>query len=383
MYNFSVFYIEANVVCILVFAILLVYNYFNIDRQEKQIKFDHVLMAFMFYFFIDCIWASIEDGIIPKTRFAVVLTDFLIYLGMALTAFSWLEYALAYEQIPQRNRPRNRLALMFPFILSTFALILHYIIAPQSLFDGNLDPLPAYNIYLCTVPYIYIAIILFYTVRKAWKEKNRSEKRKHLFIGVFPLIVIMGGLVQMLAFPYIPIYCFTCLILMLVFYIQSIELQISLDPLTNLNNRGQLNRYIANPSNLHPEGRLTLAVMLDIDDFKKINDTYGHSEGDNALIIVSESLRRAMGRHGMPSFIGRYGGDEFILIIHPYAKEETDGLISDIRDEISSRSMDEPYTLSIGVGYDELHDEDDSIQECIKRADRNLYIDKKRRNKGR
>jgi GGDEF domain-containing protein len=103
-------------------------------------------------------------------------------------------------------------------------------------------------------------------------------------------MVIVGGIIQMLFFPYIPIFCFTCLIVMLIFYIQSIELRISLDSLTNLNNRGQLNRYISQSSSLHQDGRLTIVIMIDIDNFKEINDIYGHAEGDNALIIVSESI---------------------------------------------------------------------------------------------
>ena len=108
--------------------------------------------------------------------------------------------------------------------------------------------------------------ILFYTIRMARKEENPSEKRKHLFIGFFPLVTIIGGLVQMLFFPYIPVYCFTCMIIMLIFYIQSIEIRISLDPLTNLNNRGQLKRYISQPSNLHLEGRLSV-IFIHIPQF--------------------------------------------------------------------------------------------------------------------
>ena len=88
MYNsFAVYYIESNLVCVLVFVILLLHNHFNIDRQEKQIKFDHVLVAFMFYFLVDCLWAAITVEVIPKTRGIVVFNDFLIYLAMAATIY--------------------------------------------------------------------------------------------------------------------------------------------------------------------------------------------------------------------------------------------------------------------------------------------------------
>ena len=66
MNSFSFYYIEANIVCVIVFGIILLHNYFNIDRQEKQVRFDKVLTAFILYFLADCVWACIVDGLLPK-----------------------------------------------------------------------------------------------------------------------------------------------------------------------------------------------------------------------------------------------------------------------------------------------------------------------------
>ena len=80
MHDFAVYYIETNILCVIVFVILLLHNHFNIDRQEKQIKFDHVLLAFIFYFLVDCFWAAIVDGLIPKRGVVMITILFLIYL---------------------------------------------------------------------------------------------------------------------------------------------------------------------------------------------------------------------------------------------------------------------------------------------------------------
>lgn len=378
MDGFAVFYIEANIVCILVFGIVLLHNHFNIDRQEKQIKFDHVLIVFMAYFLVDCLWAMTVSGMIQKSRMLVVVNNFLVYLLLSATMYLWLQYVMAYEQVPHRNRPINKFAVLFPFIISTLAMIVHYIIAPKSLINSELDALPAYYIYLVAVPYIYMAAIMFYTIRKSRMEKQMTEKRKHLFIGFFPLMVIAGGIAQLM-FPYIPIYCFSAMILMLIFYIQSIELRISMDPLTQLNNRSQLTHYISSKSNLYLEGRTTVVIMMDIDGFKSINDTYGHYEGDQALINVSDTLKKAVNSHSMPSFLCRYGGDEFILIIHPEKAEETEELIRQIRDELDKISKDSNYPLALSIGYDELLGTQDTVRSCIRRADKKLYIDKEYR----
>ena len=172
------------------------------------------------------------------------------------------------------------------------------------------------------------------------------------------------------------------LILMLLLYIQSIELRISTDPLTQLNNRGQLMRYTSQKSNLYVEGRLTVVVMMDIDSFKAINDKYGHAEGDRALVIIADALNTAVNKCSMPSFLSRYGGDEFILILHPVAMEETDRLVCEIRDEIALAERDTPFSLSISVGCDQLGGVQDSIQSCIRRADKKLYLDKEYRKLG-
>ena len=375
MTSFAFYYIEANIVCILVFAVLLLYNHFSIDRQEKQVKFDFALLAFMLYFAGDCFWAAISAEILPKTRLSVASNSFLLYLFMTLITYSWLQFVMAFEQAPRRNLPLNRFAVAFPFLVSTLVLILHYIIAPHTLIDSELNMLPAFSVYLVAVPYIYMAAILFYTIRKARQTQNPASKRKHLFVGFFPLMTIIGGLIEMLFLPEVPIFCNTSMVLMLVFYIQSLLAKVSLDPLTGLNNRGQLERYCSQRGNLLMPDRKTFAVMMDIDRFKSINDTYGHAEGDRALVQVSGALKAAMGRHNMPSFLCRYGGDEFIMIVHPAAAEEVEDLIRDIRAEVKSWSTE--HSLSISAGYDELRGAEDSIEECIERADKKLYQDKK------
>ena len=256
-------------------------------------------------------------------------------------------------------------------------LAVAYLINPNMLIDENLKTTGMFDFFFVCVPYIYLIAVVFYELRKAIKEKDPIEKKKHLSIGLFPLMVVLGGLLQILVMPTLPIFCFSCTIFMLIFFIRSIDDQVSTDPLTKLNNRGQLTRYISQESNLKIEGRKTYAVMMDINDFKKINDTYGHAEGDKALVLLSQALVHAVRNHNMPLFLGRYGGDEFIMIAHPEESNEIENLIRTIRKYIIAKCENEnrPYVLSIGIGYEE-YDDEDSFQKCILRADEKLYIDK-------
>lgn len=380
MTEYFIYYTESNIVCIVIFSIMLLHDLFGVDRQEKQIKYDYALIAFMLYFLTDAVWASVIAGILPKNRFAVLAINFATYVIMAAITYCWLEYILAVEQYPHRNRPINKFAMLFPFLVSTIALIVTWLVSPGTLMNDALEPQPVFFLFLVCVPIINIVAVLFYSLRKALKEENPIEKRKHLSIGFFPLMVILGGLTQIIFLPKTPIFCFSSTILMLIFFVQSMDVKISLDPLTGLNNRGQLVRYVSMKSNLHVDGSLTYVIMLDVNDFKMINDTYGHAEGDRALVILADSLKTVARNHSTPIFLARFGGDEFILIAHLKDKAALEELIREIREMIAvqCRNAGTPYQLSVGIGYSELRPEQDSFQICMQRADQNLYLDKER-----
>ena len=385
MSSYFVYYTEASIVCVIIFAIMLFRDLFNVDRQEKQIKYDHALIAFMFYFVSDALWAAVIAGMLPRNLFTVLTTNFANCILMAAITYTWLRYVMAVEQIPDRDKPIKRFAIISPFLISTIALIATYLAAPRMLLSEALELQPAYSAFQISVPIIYIVAVLFYAIQRAIAVDSPIDRKRHLFVGFFPLMVIVGGLIQVLLLPETPIFCFCSAILMLVFYINSMEAQISTDPLTQLNNRGQLLHYTSQRTNLHREGRRTFVVMFDINDFKSINDTHGHSEGDRALILMAESLRDVVKKHSTPMFLARYGGDEFTLVVHPTDDGEMPPLIDEIREQIAARCRAEgtPYVLSVGAGYDELVGEDDTFPKCMERADEKLYLDKARQKERR
>ncbi|MBQ6552287.1 MAG: GGDEF domain-containing protein [Clostridia bacterium] len=375
--QYFLYYTVSNVICAIIFGIMLAHDLASIDRQEKQIKFDRALIAFMLYFISDSVWAGVDSGIIPKTHFSVFVTNLANCVIMAAITYLWLRFVMAVEEVVDRDRRGTIFSIMLPLILSTAALIATYIAAPQVLIDENLETMPAFDIFLVAVPFIYIIAVIVFSVRKIKIEDNPIEMKKHVSVGFFPLIVIAGSAVQLLALTTTPIFCFACAILMLVFYIQQMDERISTDPLTQLNNRGQLLRYVSQP-NLRKEGRRTYVMMIDINDFKDINDTYGHAEGDRALRIISDALRNAAQRYNFPLFLGRYGGDEFIIIMHPGSEKDIENLPAEIRAQIELGSSVEnlPYSISVGIGYDELRAGGDTFQQCQQRADHKLYLDK-------
>lgn len=378
MSEYFIYYSASNIVSCIVFGIMLAHDRLSIDKQEKQLKYDDALIAFMLYFLSDAIWSGVDSGVFPVNRFTVLTTNFINFIIMTAITSRWLMYAMAVEQIPIRDKRSTKIIIFIPFIVSVIGVIITYIFAPNLLLDENLKNTNLYDAYLVSIPYIYIIVVIIYAIKKAITEKDPIEKKNHLYIGFFPIMVLAGGLMQMILMPRLPIFCFSCMILMIIYYIQFMESQISLDPLTKLNNRGQLTRYVSQNSNLKIDGRKTFVIMIDINDFKMINDNYGHAEGDNALLIVAKSLTVTLRNQSYPMFLGRYGGDEFVLIVYPVKADEVNTLIKEIRESIRNNCKNEnkPYILSIGIGYDEFLGNQDTFSNCIQRADNKLYLDK-------
>jgi diguanylate cyclase (GGDEF)-like protein len=119
--------------------------------------------------------------------------------------------------------------------------------------------------------------------------------------------------------------------------------------------------------------------IMDINGFKRINDTYGHYEGDKALAETANILKRAIG--GTPMFLARYGGDEFAILGFLKGMDEAESLKLKIQRYFADSNVDvsRDYDIVMGVGYYEYgpgHGE--TIQQLIAGADKNLYADKER-----
>ena len=103
-----VFYAEFNVACFILFAIMLGHDLMGVDRQEKRIKFDYALGAFMLYFVADTFWSAVLREQLPKTEASVAICNFATFLCMGAITLMWLRFAMTVEQVPNRNRPLNR-----------------------------------------------------------------------------------------------------------------------------------------------------------------------------------------------------------------------------------------------------------------------------------
>ncbi len=142
------------------------------------------------------------------------------------------------------------------------------------------------------------------------------------------------------------------------------------DKLTNIFNRRKLDELLQTEINRSKRFNHIFGVaILDIDHFKKTNDTFGHQAGDKVLVEISKILKTHIRK---TDFVGRFGGEEFVIICPESDKQGTYNLIENIRLAISNHNFQEVGNITASFGIAMLKKED-TINSLLKRADKTLY----------
>lgn len=161
-------------------------------------------------------------------------------------------------------------------------------------------------------------------------------------------------------------------------YQTTIENQLLLDVLTGLHNRRSYEKYILIKWNESIQNQTSLSVaMIDIDYFKKINDTYGHQEGDRVLKIIASTIQKALPKDN--NFVARYGGEEFIIILPNLSKEDAELVTQNVCEMVFNQSIPninspvcDVLTISIG-GSTMIPTQCDSMLTFMYHTDEMLY----------
>lgn len=142
------------------------------------------------------------------------------------------------------------------------------------------------------------------------------------------------------------------------------------DPLTGLANRRKLDEIL---NAWTSEGRLFSLLMLDIDHFKSINDTYGHLKGDEALKKLAETIQNALPD---PGDCFRYGGEEFVILLTETDALKAYNLAEKIRGNIERMNLIPERTITVSIGLAEFPTHANSLHELFRLADEALYESK-------
>ena len=153
--------------------------------------------------------------------------------------------------------------------------------------------------------------------------------------------------------------------------IERIEQSADTDPLTKLGNRRSYEQAL---ETLDVPTSLPLSVILgDVNYLKYVNDTMGHTAGDNLLRTIAQTLG-GICPDGASAY--RIGGDEFVLLLPRISLETAETVVADIHQAIAQRKLQSPFVVSIALGIAAKETMDQNLRECIALADNNMYLNK-------
>lgn len=310
------------------------------------------------------------DGLdFPGARIISFFGDSMLYIANMILSFSLCMYTdLRLYRDPRRIRklyPKLAVPSIFCILLLIPNLKWQFIF---SISDENIYKREA-------VGYLYYLVSLFYlgyTLLLKRRYVRQYEKKAFFPIWMFIIPFAAGTLTQL--FVYGVSLAWTSVALGLVGIHMSLQNELSyIDPLTNLYNRNYLDHILSDIDN---RGVSIVGLMIDLDFFKSINDKYGHSVGDDALVDAARIIKTSI----PPKAVAiRFAGDEFIVIMRTKDKSEVIDIEKSIRSAVEEFNAlgQKQYSLSFSIGGSMLNI---SIDEFLREMDENMYIDKKKRH---
>ena len=206
------------------------------------------------------------------------------------------------------------------------------------------------------------ACFLIYTVVRFNTKFQNCNLYALSMIGIF----VLAGVVMQAVDPTVRVVWLTIAVGMILFYIYYCSVILHTDGLTGLLNRRSFDAAVA--ANAKP----VAVIMLDVNNFKFVNDTYGHRYGDRCLTTIGTTLKEAYGKDGL---CFRFGGDEFCVILrrHIYA---VDALNKAFLEKLAEKRGTDENLPTGARRYGHYIPQQNTLAEAIEQADRDMYQNK-------
>lgn len=378
-FEFLFIYVATYFFIALFCAVLLSRVNTDIGRQLEVRYFRFLLIALLLYCIFESIWAIGNFGYSQAiNRFNIPLSVINHIMVMAF-CFFWFCYMESYLQSPLLNKRNWALYAGIPFFL-VVALTISTLLNGQVFYiseDGTAARGPLYIITV-VLSYVYAAIATIRAIIAAIQTSDRQRKAELVTMSLFVIPPAAVGVIDTLV-PTMPIVAPAFFFSFLIVFTMLQESQISTDSLTRLNNRRRADRHFDEMRRLASEKDPYVLFIVDCNGFKRINDTYGHLEGDQALCIVANALRDAC--RNSTAFIGRWGGDEFVVMARENEITSPEAFIDLVDDCLlyESYQRELPYKLTVSIGWTYCTGQKDSRRKLLEAADASLYSEKSKK----
>lgn len=357
-------------------ALILIFIIINSKREYYVSDIKAKIFKFMIYTVLICILMDIifnrlEGTAYSFTRFVLLYGNALQYILTCIFVFLWYLYNEQYIFKDMSHAKKWLPMTLLPLIITTVLALLSprfgffYKITSENVYQrGDLFYLASVNTYF----YAAYTALLIHVNRK----KMRSSDYAPLMFFILP--PALAGLFQTLNYGVLligPSLTFSLLVAFV--YIQSKNME--LDYLTGLFTRKELEYYFEILKKHKNLKKKYGGLMIDIDNFKSINDEYGHDAGDKVLREVSDAFLKSFRN---TDFVARIGGDEFVAICEIQSFSDLQIIVDRVRNQVEliNTFARFPFHISISIGYDCWDTKNVVRDDFLIHIDRKMYLEK-------
>ncbi len=374
-------YCTLNIFCIAILGMVLVRILRSSDKRVSQVTYSWFIISSIILCSSDLLWGIIDASYMWQFSDAIDFAVNSIYhVFTIVVSYMWYLYAESEQESRTISTKAGWAISMIPLLVDAVLIVTsfhnNFVFFINDAGEYQRGKLYVVHIFICFFYIILTSIKAF--IRSFYKE-NYTKKDKLRSLASFCIFPLVSGVLQVI-FVGSPMISAGVTFASLQVYMSSREQLISVDPLTKLNNRSEMVRYLDNKMRNRNFNKDLYLFIMDLDYFKKINDKYGHIEGDAAIKIVADALKIVVRKTNL--FVCRYGGDEFVII----GEVKTDFNPSDLIDDINNTLKEETekngkeYTLHMSVGYFKYTPEIKSVSQFVSAADKYLYKQKSNRS---
>lgn len=369
-------YIEINVFCVAFLAVLAVLARRGVSREREQKLFSNLCLCASLMFVWDVLWKIFDGAQFTFAHQLLLLLNGLFFAQSGILAYLWFRYALFVDDPSKVNNRLSNFLMALPMVLlvvTSFASI-----KTQWLFVVN--EVNAYSRgFLLPFQFVivtaYMALGILTAHSRSRQRKNYVRRSKLKSIALASILPFLGWIFQ-LDNPGMPLSCCGITFSLTIIFVEELNGMISLDPLTRLNNKVQLHRFLEERMYSFSRNNQLVFFMLDLNNFRHINDSCGSAEGDRALLVAANVIKAEFGPMGF--FIARYSGDTFAVVAELENIEDCVSLVAGLNRRLEEKSRNLKYKLSMSIGYGRFIEGDD-IQGLEERAVNALKAVKKAR----
>lgn len=364
--NLSFSVLTADIISILLIGTLYLANRQKAEYDRDMRLLQQMMVTIGIANISDCCVYYLAGSSNIVIKVLVFLSGSGLFLGNVMIGYLWAKFIMVHMNIPFSDIRRN---IYRTIGLISIVLLVINIFYPLvfSVSDGRYQRGFAYIIFLIFAAF-YILDSLYLYVKRV--KKNGSLK---LFpVHIFLIPVILGVVIQ--AFFVEIAITWTSIAISVAGIMTALKNEIIFtDCLTGLYNRVYLeflHKRACNKKDCWVSG-----IMIDLNGFKQINDNYGHAEGDLALCIVADLLRKSFSEYGV---VTRYAGDEFVIMLNTTDDQLIQKTIKSAKKNFvtENEKSDKPYQLSASMGYAITNLSNETIDDFMNRIDEQMYQDK-------